>query len=603
MTAATYKKRAAASKSKRARKVRSDKLTPEERKRRGTYDWSKYEDNAKRRQESKPIDTRPAVRKTSARETRKWVRNASDELACAAGCWFDERQPAFVRDWFAKYLAHAKGIFSGQPFQLQEWQYRDIIAPVFGWIRPDRTRRFRIAYIEVPKKNGKSTLSAAVGLYLLLGDGVTGSHVFSAATSRDQASIVHDEAIKMAKASPALAPQLNFNRTTRVILHEPSVSLYRVISSEAGTVEGLDAHGLIGDEFHAWYGRVTWDALEYAGRARAQPLFFLMTTAGDDLASICYEVRERALEVLSGRVEEQRLYALILTLGEDEDYHDPAVQQRINPMLGITISREEFTADIAAADAKPIKKSSMLRYGFNKWATGVNVALELEEWKPLAEAVDWEEYQLLPAYLAMDLSQSEDMSAAAIAIPSVEDRERMTLSVHFWLPEDAIEKHRLRANLRQWAEAGWLTITDGNRINYAQIEDWAIAKCEAFNVVELCYDKWYAIASAQRIQATTGVELVEFPQTLAAYAKPWSDFKKLIAQSTIRHDGNPVMAWQVGHVTEKEDDSGNARPIKPRRGDDRKVDGIIAATMACGRAMASLGPQENFYDNHEVELV
>ena len=199
---------------------------------------------------------------------RDFVRSDADEMACRQGYYFDKAASERVFRFFERVLHHSKGIWGGQPFLLEPWQKTELLGPIFGWMRPDRTRRFRRAHIEIAKKNGKSTIAAGVGLYMLRGDGEAGSDVFSAATRREQASLVHEEAISMVKASPLLSKQLTINNTTKVIAYPDTYSRYRVLASDAEGAEGLNIHCLIADELHVWKGRKFWDSLRYGFAAR-----------------------------------------------------------------------------------------------------------------------------------------------------------------------------------------------------------------------------------------------------------------------------------------------------------------------------------------------
>ena len=217
------------------------------------------------------------------------IRTAADRRAIREGCWWDASAADRVRDFFEGFLRHSKGEWAGKAFKLLRWQWQDVVRPLFAWKRPDGTRRFRKAYIEVPKKNGKSTLASGIGLYMLCADGEQGAEIYSAAADRDQASIVHGEALRMAEASEELAGCLKLNKSTRNILYESTNSWYRALSNEPAGKEGLNIHACIIDELHIWKGRELWDTLRYGYRARRQPLQFVITTAGDDDESICYK--------------------------------------------------------------------------------------------------------------------------------------------------------------------------------------------------------------------------------------------------------------------------------------------------------------------------
>ena len=233
----------------------------------------------------------------------QWVR-PGDESAIAAGCWFDITAAEKVRGFFSGLLRHSKGKWAGKPFDLLDWEWCDVVAPLFGWRRDDGTRRYRKAYIEVAKKNGKSTLCAGLSLYLLVGDGEAGAEVYTAAADREQASIVFREAESMVRVSPSLSSHLLVTASQKVIGYVKTNSRYKALSADVPTKEGLNIHGLIFDELHAQKTRDLFDTLIYGGAARTQPLFIAITTAGYDKHSICYEQHRYAQQVIDGVIED-----------------------------------------------------------------------------------------------------------------------------------------------------------------------------------------------------------------------------------------------------------------------------------------------------------
>jgi phage terminase large subunit-like protein len=313
------------------------------------------------------------------------IRSEADELAMMAGCVFSPRLADYACNFFPRFLCHSKGQWAGKPFELLEWQRSDIIRPLFGWVRPDGTRRFRRCYIEIPKKNGKSALASGIGLYMLLGDGERGAEVYSAASDRDQASIVHREAINMVYASPALESLLKVNASTHLISCPKTNSVYKAISATPSGKEGFNAHCIICDELHVWRGRELWDALLYAGRARTQPLLFVITTAGADSLSVCREQHDYAANVLNGTFRDDRFFAYIREATKEEidaqGAEDRALWYKANPSMGVTINPEEFGRDLAEAARTPTAWASFLRYSFNVWNTGAKRWLSVDQWR------------------------------------------------------------------------------------------------------------------------------------------------------------------------------------------------------------------------------
>jgi phage terminase large subunit-like protein len=328
----------------------------------------------------------PAIRSKAKREG--WlaaIRTEADELAALDGCYFSPQLADYVCSFFPRFLCHSKGQWAGKPFELLDWQREDLIRPLFGWLRPDGLRRYRRAYVEIPKKNGKSAIASGIGLFMLLGDGEQGAEIYSAAADRDQAAIVHREAINMVKASPALESLLTVNASTHLISCGKTNSWYKAISSTPSGKEGFNAHAIICDELHVWRGRELWDALLYAGRARTQPLLFVITTAGADSLSVCREQHDYAANVLNGTFRDDRFFAYIRSASKEEiDARGADCRElwyQANPSMGVTIDPEEFGRDLAEAARTPTAWASFLRYSFNVWNTGQKRWLSMEAWR------------------------------------------------------------------------------------------------------------------------------------------------------------------------------------------------------------------------------
>ena len=384
----------------------------------------------------------------------EWFRKGLDEKAVAAGCWFDIEAAERVRAFFRRFLRHSKGKWAGQPFELLEWQWRDVVAPLFGWKRPDGTRRFRKAYIEVPKKNGKSTLCAGLGLYLLVGDNEPGAEVYSAAADRDQASIVYNEAASMVRASPELSSHLLVTDSRKTIGFPRTSSIYKALSSEVPTKEGLNIHGLIFDELHAQKTRDLWDSLTYGGAAREQPLLIAITTAGWDKNSICYEQRRYAEQVRDGVIEDWSFFGYISAAGEDDDWTDPKLWERVNPSWGVTISADEFAEAANEAQSSPTKENTFKRYRLDIW-TEQDI-----RWLPLER---WDACDAVPGVLdgracfgGLDLSSTTDITAFVLLFPANDSSGLIPVLPFFWIPEENARKRERRDKVPYltWAREG-----------------------------------------------------------------------------------------------------------------------------------------------------
>jgi phage terminase large subunit-like protein len=566
------------------------------------------------------------------------IRTASDEQAIREGCYFDKAAADRVVSFFPKFLVHCKNKFAGKPFELLEWQIRDLIYPVFGWKRPNGYRRFTRVYVEIPKKNGKSTIAAGLGLYMLCADNEFGANVYSAASDRQQALIVHSEAVNMVDTSAKLRKSLKIHRSKFDITFRKKLSSYRALSSAPEGKEGFDGHCAICDELHVWKGRALWDALRYMGRARSQPLIFVITTAGNNLDGVCWEQHEYALKVLSGDIIDTRYYPLVYALTEKEiegdKIYDRKLWRKANPSLGFTIDEDEFARDLHEALQSPRTRAAFLRYSFNIWAQ------ELTSWLPhdiwMNSHREREPERLTTVHAGLDLAKISDMSALVLTetlerepVPSGMESVRVVspftskgqtysigqlhtlpmsvsknllsagvveryvpprpyhLRPFFWIPEDRVaelEKVFPTLQFRNWANQKYLKLTPGNVTDYGAILADIRELNRFYRIEKLAFDPWNAEHLTQQLEHD-GIERVEFQQTIANFAHPTAEFERLLRAGLLTHEPNPVFDWQSQNVKVKTDASGNFRPVKPSHEDHKKIDGIVAAIMSLNEAM------------------
>lgn len=540
--------------------------------------------------------------------TKRWIQTAADERAAADGCWFDEAAGEYVVEFFRRFLRHWEGRWAGEPFELMPWQYERLIMPLFGWKRHNEfgkpVRRFNRAYVEVPKKNGKSPTGAAIGLYMLVADGEPGAKVFSAAVDKDQAKIVHTHAIKMVEASTPLQSILTINRSTSNIHFAGTNSYYRALSGDKtkGAKEGLNGNCCIIDELHAWKGRSFWDELKYMGASREQPLMFAITTAGDDMLSVCRQQHEYAQKVIRGDTVDHSFFGLIFQADADDPWDHPDTWAKANPSLGYTVTRGEFQQSVNEAKESPSQISSFKRYRLNIWATGENPWLKLDDWlQKCQKSYTDDDLAGEPCYGGLDLSRTRDMTAFVLAFPD-DETEEVKLLPYFWLPEARAKEMPNKEELFRWAEQGHIELTPGNIVDYGFVKRRILELCDKFDLLELAFDPKYAEELTQSIEQETGVDRVEFPQSRLHFTGPSKEFERRVIAGLMQHNGNPILTWQIGHAQVKADPDGNIKPVKREPNDYRTVDGVIAAIMASARATMNMGGK-SFYDDNEVELV
>lgn len=511
---------------------------------------------------------------------------------------FKARTPAgrFL-EFCATHLVHVKGPATGTPLILAPWQVNEIVRPLFNTLLPDKRRQYRTCYLTCPRKQGKSTLGAALALYLTYADGEGGAEIISAAGSADQAAIIFDTAAAMVARSPALsAMTMSYRRELRV----PSLGAsYRVISAEAGTAHGLNLHGAIIDELHVWPNRDLYDALTTATGARAQPLVFIATTAGDEEHSICAEVHRRAEAVRDGLAPDPTLLPVIYAAPKDADWQDEAVWRACNPALGKFRSLEEMRSAAQQATEVPGREAPFRRFYLNQW--GVNQAerwLDLAAWDACATTA--RPARGRRAFLGLDLSNTTDLSALVCLLP--EDDGSYDVLVDFWCPEEGIKRRseQDRVPYAQWVQEGYLTATPGNVIEYPFIEARMWALMAEYDVQEIGVDPWNARGwIAQWFRDNLPVVVVE--QNMANLSSASKALEGLILKRQLRHGGHPVLRWCVSNAVAVYDANENVRPTKDKKKSHGRIDGVSA--LVTGLARAILATSGSVYDQRGLTVV
>ncbi|MFO8012109.1 MAG: terminase TerL endonuclease subunit [Phycisphaerae bacterium] len=552
----------------------------------------------RKRQKAKGKRRRRKSRRPSWR--REWVRSERDERAVAAGYTFDLKAAEHVRQFFVQFLRHSKGQWAGQPFELLDWQWREVVGPLFGWRRPDGLRRYRQAYVEVPKKNGKSTLCAGIALYLLAADGEPGAEVYSAAADRDQAGLIYDEAANMTEASPHLGGRAIVRRSTKTIAWPLTQSFYKALSADTPTKEGLNIHGLLFDELHAQRTRRLWDTLRYGIAARRQPMIVAITTAGWDRETICWEQHEYAEQVAEGVIEDPSFLPVLYGADpEEDDWTRAETWRRVNPSLGVTITEASMAADCAEARASPRKENAFKRRRLNIWTEQAERWLRLEDWD--AGAVErLPDLAGRPCFAGLDLSSTTDLTAFVLLFPPKAEGEPWWLVPEFWVPgERAPEREdRDKVPYRTWGQQGYIHLTPGPVVDYGRVRARIGELGETYRIVEIAIDRWNATQLMGDLEAD-GFTMVPFGQGYASMSAPSKELETLVVARRIGHDGHPVMRWCVRNAATEEDAAENLKPSKKRSSE--RIDGIVAAVMALGRAMVTdEGRLESVYERRGV---
>ena len=485
---------------------------------------------------------------------------------------------------FIESLSHTKGTWAGKPFELIDWQ-EQIIRDLFGVLKPNGYRQFNTAYIEIPKKQGKSELAAAVALLLLCGDGEERAEVYGCAADRNQAKIVFDVAVDMVRFCPALSKRVKILESQKKITYLPTNSSYQVLSADVANKHGFNTHGVIFDELHTQPNRKLFDVmLQGSGDARMQPLYFLITTAGNDTNSICYEVHQKAIDIAEGRKVDPTFYSVIYGAAEDEDWTDPKVWKKANPSLGITVGIDKVKAACESAQQNPGEENAFRQLRLNQWVKQSVRWMPMDKWDACAFPVSEDDLEGRICYGGLDLSSTTDITAFVLVFPPLDEEDKYYILPHFWIPEETLDLRVRRDHVPYdlWERQGTLMTTEGNVVHYGYIEKFIERLGEKFNIREIAFDRWGAVQMVQNLEGM-GFTVVPFGQGFKDMSPPTKELMKLVLEEKIAHGGHPVLRWMMDNIYIRTDPAGNIKADKEKS--TEKIDGAIATIMGLDRAI------------------
>ncbi|MCI6652656.1 MAG: terminase large subunit [Ruminococcus sp.] len=504
---------------------------------------------------------------------------------------------------FIESLCHTKGTWAGKPFELMDWQ-EQIIRDLFGILKPNGYRQFNTAYIEIPKKNGKSELAAAVALLLTCGDGEQRAEVYGAAADRQQASIVFDVAADMVRMCPALNKRVKILASQKRLIYEPTNSFYQVLSAEAYSKHGFNVHGVVFDELHSQPNRKLYDVLtKGSGDARMQPLFFLITTAGTDTHSICYEVHQKAQDIIDGRKIDPTFYPVIYGADDTEDWTSPKVWKKCNPSLGETIGMDKVKTACESAKQNPGEENSFRQLRLNQWVKQAVRWMPMDKWDKCAFAVNEEQLKGRVCYGGLDLSSTTDITAFVLVFPPLDEEDKYIILPYFWIPEDTLDLRVKRDHVPYdiWERQEYLQTTEGNVVHYGYIEKFIEELGKKFNIREIAFDRWGAVQMVQNLEGM-GFTVVPFGQGFKDMSPPTKELMKLTLEQKLAHGGHPVLRWNMDNIFIRTDPAGNIKADKEKS--TEKIDGAIATIMALDRAIrCGNDTSESVYDSRGILFI
>lgn len=536
----------------------------------------------------------------------RWVRLAVErhcrdlKTGAERGLQFDRAAAERAVKYFS-FLTHTKGEWAGKAVHLEPWECF-IIWCVFGWMRKDSegrmVRRFRMAYVKVARKNGKSTFAAGVGLYLFMADGEPGAEVYSAATKKDQALIVHAEAVAMVKRSAPLSGRVQVYKNNLNI--SATRSRFEPLGADSNTLDGLNVHGAIVDELHAHPNRGVLDVLDSATGARRQPLLFIITTAGVDNVGPDHDMTRYSEDILNGTVEDDRFFTIVYAVDEKDRWDDEACWVKANPNLGVSVKIDDLRAKATKAKAMPTALNEFLCKHLNRSVKQVTRWIAPDAWA--ACKGEMPDLTGRTCYVGLDLSSKLDVSAAAFVFPPEGEDMRWRAFVKLFVPEQtALTREKMaRVPYATWGKQGFIHLTPGNVIDYDFIKAEIFAAAKVYQIAEVAYDPWNATQIALQLQAED-LAVVEVQQGYRSLSEPTKELEKLIASTSLIHDGNAALTWMAGNVAIETDPAGNIKPSK--RHSAEKIDGIAAMVTAMARAMLSAASEPSVYETRGLQFV
>ncbi len=485
---------------------------------------------------------------------------------------------------FLELLKHPKGPKAGEHIHLEDWQCFHITT-VFGWLnKKTGYRRFTRSYAEEPRGQGKSAISAGVALYMLLADGELGADVYSFATTRQQARIVFDDAKAMARQSAeelrnAFGLQIYANS-----LNVPSTnSKFLPRSSEIGSNEGLNSHFACVDELHAHKTRELYDVVIKSLGKRAQSLFWCITTAGNNIEGICYEVRRTCKKILDGTITDDKQFALIYTIDPDDDWKTEEALRKANPNFGISLNPEDLHSDLNNALVNPSAENDYKQKRLNIWTASRESWLDIRKYRRCKRKVTVDEFAGMPCIYGLDLASKVDIAALSRLFWRKESDDKVHYYVfpQFFLPADTI-KASGNSQYQGWVKQGYITEFDGPIIDLTAIQNFILEDSKKYALICCAFDPWQATQLSQNLMAE-GVPMVQISATVKNFSDPMKTIQAWIYDNCLHHDGNPALEWMFGNVVCRYDAKDNVYPRKEHNED--KIDGVVATIMAVNQAL------------------
>jgi phage terminase large subunit-like protein len=512
---------------------------------------------------------------------------------------YDESKAIRVKDFIEKLLKHSKGDFAGKPFILQDWQWEKIIKPLYGTINRHGKRQYRTCLVMLARKNGKSSLAAALALYHLFSDGEKGGEIYSAAVDKDQASLVFDEAAKMVRQSDILKAYCKIIDSQKRIVNYRTGSFYRAIPADAPSAHGYNASCIIYDELHAAANRKLFDVLSTSMGTRSQPLLLIISTAGYDRNSILWEQYSYAKKILKEIVEDKTFLPVIYELDEKDNWRKGRNWYKANPGLGTFRNLEEMKSLYNKAKENPPLMNVFKRLYLNIWTSQETRWLPIEKWDACPNKIDRKSLKGEVCYGGLDLSATTDLTAFNLIFPG----DTKIVLPFFFIPREKMQEKIQTDQVPYdvWEKQGYLTATEGNVVDYNVIEATIKESLGLYLVRSISYDPWNATKLIQDLIAGGYANMVPVRQGYQSMNAPSKYLEALILDKKFNHGGNPILRWNFDNCMMTMDPTGNIKPDKGKS--TQRIDGIVATIMALDCVMRNEDDSKSVYDERDILVI
>ena len=516
--------------------------------------------------------------------------------------YFDEAEAKRVIAFIETFCSHCKGKLSGEPFILEQWQKDEIIIPLFA-MKNKKTglRKYRTCYIEIPRKNGKTSLISCIALYCLFADSERGSEIISAANDRSQASLCFEIARQMVLNNKQLNERAKVFRNS--IVYEKKGNYYKAISADAFTKHGMNCNVLIYDELHAAKNQELWDVMTTSQAARDEPLSIAITTAGYDKNSFCYQMNDYANKVKNGIIKDETFLSVIYCAEDKDDWTKVATWKKANPNYGISVNKDYLRQQCEKAKKLPSFENTFKRLHLNIWTTQDVKWIGDDKWMECnLRDIDAERLKGRECWAALDLASVSDLTALVLLFP-MDDGTFDILNFN-WIPAENAYQRTLKYGIPfdVWIEQGYLYSTDGDVTDYEVIKNKILELSEIYDIKSLSYDRWNSSMLINELMGA-GVNVTPYGQGFASMSFPAKQLERWILEKKINHGGNPSLRWQFSNVQIQTDASGNIKPNKAKS--KEKIDSIVSLIMSIGDYMNDNQEptQKTIYNDDNIKFI